>query len=90
MYIKLDCFNFSAFDLKLKVIKILEYILDFSWEKRSLWVAGCVPLVIETPDLKNDQNLTVQRKVPRLMPNVGNLTLNGFQFFYGKDGYFSK
>ena len=33
MYIKLDCFNFSTFDLRVKVIEIFKYILPFSWEK---------------------------------------------------------
>ena len=31
MYIKLDYFYFSAFDLEVKVIEILKYILLFSW-----------------------------------------------------------
>ena len=35
MYIKLNYFYFSAFDLKLKVTEILKYILLFSKKKLS-------------------------------------------------------
>ena len=34
MYIKLDYSNFSAFDLDVKAIEILKYIIHFSGEKR--------------------------------------------------------